>query len=145
MLARLIYASAVTRPLDGEGVTRLLAQAWLRNGLTGLTGLLVFDSRHFLQAIEGSPRALSDLYAHLLKDTRHRDLVLLKCGPIAERRFPDWSMGFVPADATHAAMIDRSTGTARFEPLALDGDRAEALMLEFAAVGRARPGSLLTV
>jgi hypothetical protein len=145
MLARLIYASAVTAPLGPDAMTRLLAQAWLHNGLHGLTGLLVFDSSHFLQVIEGAPRALNDLYGQLLKDPRHRDLLLLKYGRVAERRFPDWSMGFMPADAAHAELIGRHAGGGRrFDPLALDGEQAESLLFALAAAGTARPGSLLT-
>jgi hypothetical protein len=138
MLARMIYASAVGTPLGPAEVGQLLEQARRRNKLRGLTGLLVFDSRHFLQVLEGSSRTLSDLYAALLRDGRHRDLLLLKFARVGVRCFPDWSMGFVPADAAHGAMLVRHGGSAGFEPFALDGDQAETLLLELASAQAGR-------
>jgi hypothetical protein len=34
------------------------------------------------------------LYAKIRRDPRHRGLLTLLQGPLAERQFPDWSMGF---------------------------------------------------
>jgi hypothetical protein len=44
----------------------MLAQAWLNNGLHGVTGMLVFDGKQVLPVIAGAPRALFDPYGPLL-------------------------------------------------------------------------------
>ncbi len=135
MLSRLIYASAVAKPLDPAGINLLLSQARLRNGLRGITGMLVFDSKYFLQAIEGSQGELSSLYSLLVNDPRHRDLMLLKFGRIESRLFPSWNMAFAPADAAHRAVFGRRMAGSRFDPYSLDGSAAESLLIDFTTVG----------
>jgi hypothetical protein len=135
MLSRLIYASTVTTPLDPTAINSLLSQARLRNGLRGISGLLVFDSKYFLQALEGSQRELSSLYALLVNDPRHRDLILLKFGSIESRLFPSWNMAFAPADAAHRAVFGRRMPGSRFDPYTLNGASAEALLTDFMTVG----------
>jgi len=133
MLSRLIYASAVDDALQADELNRMLEHARHRNGMRGITGMLAFDSRHFLQVIEGSRRALSDLHAALLRDPRHHDVQLLKFARIDARLFPDWSMGFMPADLAHRTMVARHAPTPHFDPGALDGESAEALLVAFGA------------
>ena len=135
MLSRLIYASSVAKPLDPAGINLLLSQARLRNGLRGVTGMLVFDSKYFLQAIEGSQRELSSLYSLLVNDPRHCDLMLLKFGRIYSRLFPSWNMAFAPADAAHRAVFGRRMAGSRFDPYSLDGTAAESLLIDFMTVG----------
>jgi len=142
MLSRLIYASAVGDDLRTDELNRLLERARQRNVQRGITGLLVFDSRHFLQAIEGSRRSLNDLYAALLRDPRHRDVQLLKFARIDARRFPGWSMGFVPADLAHRTMVARHAESFDFDPTLLDGESAEALLVEFGAATAGRAAVL---
>jgi hypothetical protein len=133
MLSRLIYASVVADDLRADELNRMLEHARLRNALRGITGMLAFDSRSFLQVLEGSRKALSDLYAAILRDPRHRGVQLLKFARIETRLFPDWSMGFMPADLTHRAMLVRHAPTPHFDPGALDGESAEALLVAFRA------------
>jgi len=135
MLSRLIYASTVAKPLDPAGINQLLSQARLRNGLRGITGMMVFDSKYFLQAIEGSQRELSALYSLLVNDPRHRDLMLLKFGRIESRLFPTWNMAFAPADAAHRAVFGRRMAGSHFDPYSLDGSAAESLLIDFMTVG----------
>ncbi len=135
MLSRLIYASTVTTPLDPAAINLLLSQARLRNGLRGISGLLVFDSKYFLQATEGSQRELSALYSLLVNDPRHRDLILLKFGSIESRLFPSWNMAFAPADAAHRAVFGRRMAGLHFDPYTLNGASAEALLIDFKTVG----------
>jgi hypothetical protein len=135
MLSRLIYASTVTTPLDPAAINLLLSQARLRNGLRGISGLLIFDSKYFLQGLEGSQRELSSLYSSLVQDPRHRDLILLKFGTIESRLFPSWNMAFAPADAAHRAVFGRRMVGSRFDPYTLHDASAEALLIDFATAG----------
>lgn len=143
MLARLIYASALSAPLGPDELTALLRKARVRNALRGVSGLLTFDSRFFLQVVEGTPMALNELYPRILADRRHRNVTLLKYASIESRGFPDWQMGFLSANAAHRAMYSRLMTGAHFDPFVLDGEQAEGLLLELSKAG-ARSGEVET-
>ena len=96
MLVRLLYAS---RAVDtrAETIESILNQSRQFNPTSGITGILCYGGGIFLQAIEGGRTAVSDLYGHIQKDTRHKDVVLLHYDEISERRFGGWTMGQVDA------------------------------------------------
>lgn len=134
MLVRLIYASTAAQPVGPDLLSALLKQARMRNALRSLSGLLTFDSDYFLQAIEGSPQAVNDLYASLLRDTRHSNVNLLHYAHIDSRLFPDWKMGFLSANSSHRALYAPMMTGPRFNPYALRGEQAQGLLLELARV-----------
>jgi hypothetical protein len=133
MLTRLIYASHCAQPLSPTMVDGLLAQARSNNQARGLTGLMLLDSHCFLQAIEGDRESVNALYAKLIGDPRHRQLLLLDYAPTDQRRFGQWTMGFASAHSAHAAWYLRYGRSTRFEPHALTGPAALGLLLAFAA------------
>lgn len=78
-----------------------------RNTREGITGLLIYryspqDQRgNFMQMLEGDAAAVDQAWERIAADRRHHTKVVLEEGEIAERAFPDWSMGFrnvEPAD-----------------------------------------------
>ena len=76
MLVRLLYASRAvdTTPAAIEAIC---ASARQHNAEQGVTGVLVYGGGIFMQAIEGGRSAVSELYGHIQKDSRHKDVVLL--------------------------------------------------------------------
>jgi hypothetical protein len=130
MLSRLIYASEVANDLTPEGLQTLLATARRCNRLHDVSGMLVFDSKYFLQAIEGSRASLSQLYSNLVRDARHKRLLLLSFESIEQRIFSDWTMGFAAADASHKRLYLRHGPSARFDPYQLKASGALALLTE---------------
>ena len=94
MLVRLLYASRVV-DIGDDAIASILAHSRQYNPALGITGILCYGGGVFLQAIEGGRMAVSDLYGHILKDTRHKDVVLLNFEEITERRFGGWTMGTV--------------------------------------------------
>jgi hypothetical protein len=111
---QLIYTSEATLPFADEMLQTLLAQAQRRNERAGITGVLLYNDAHFVQVLEGSAEALSDLYGRLLRDVRHHNLVLLARGPLAARRFGTWAMSF---HAVEPAQLARVRGYATPEGL----------------------------
>ena len=134
MLHRLIYASEAADNLTPDSVQALLDNARRRNRQRDISGMLAFDSRYFLQAIEGDRQVLSDLYGKLVQDTRHKRLLLIGFEPIACRTFSDWSMGFASADAQRRRLYLRHGPSARFEPHGLNAIPALALLTELSQV-----------
>jgi hypothetical protein len=94
MLVRLLYASRAVDP-SPDVIEDILAQSRQFNPSCGITGILCYGGGIFLQALEGGRMAVSDLYGHIQKDPRHKDVVLLHYEEISERRFGGWTMGQV--------------------------------------------------
>ena len=133
MLSRLIYASMTAAELPPEGLKSLLTAARQRNRLHDVSGILAFNSEYFLQVIEGSRGALSQLYSNLVCDPRHSRLQLLTFGPIDNRAFSDWTMGFAAADASRRQLYMRHGSSSRFDPYQLTANGALALLKEMSA------------
>lgn len=133
MLSRLIYASEVAQDLSPEGLQALLTTARQCNRLHDVSGMMAFDSRYFLQAVEGSREALSQLYGNLVRDQRHKRLVMLSFESIEQRSFSDWTMGFAAADASRRRLYLRHGPSARFDPYQLKASGALALLMGLSA------------
>ena len=85
MLVRLLYASRAV-DTSAAAIESILGPSRAHNTASGITGILCYGQGIFLQAIEGGRTAISDLYGHIQKDPRHKDVVLLHFEEIAERR-----------------------------------------------------------
>jgi hypothetical protein len=132
MLSRLIYSSEPSQALDDQQVMAILATARRNNERDDITGMLVFDSTAFLQVIEGDREKLSKLYAALVLDTRHHKLTILGMGPIDEREFSSWQMGFAAAHTGHRALFLKHSTSSRFEPHRMTASAALALVKDLA-------------
>ena len=94
MLERLLYRSKATNTLGSLHLFNMLSEARAKNAILGITGHLLYTEEVFVQCIEGPPAAIESLWKSLLRDNRHHDIELLARGPLAQRRFSDWSMAF---------------------------------------------------
>jgi len=136
MLIRLIYASETAAPMGPNEVQALLTLARRKNRLRDITGLLVFDSRYFLQVLEGDRQVISELYSRLAQDPRHKRLTLMQADPIDQRRFVGWSMGFAAADALGRGLMLRHGSTSHFDPFQMRASSALALLTEISQTTR---------
>jgi Sensors of blue-light using FAD len=130
MMIRLIYASTATDGVDLNEFKRILSTAQNNNAQRDLTGMLIFNSKVFLQALEGSRESVNDLYTKLTKDPRHYNLVLLKMEYIQERKWSEWSMGFAAPSANNKALFLRHSTQSTFNPYGMQPDAAEKLLIE---------------
>jgi len=94
----LVYASIGNEDFSPEQLLELLATSRRNNERSGITGILLYKERRFLQVLEGNEAAVRETYARIERDPRHRDLVLLITDEQREREFADWSMGFQEID-----------------------------------------------
>lgn len=97
-LYELIYVSQASRDLPSEALAQLLDKARAHNAALGITGMMVYHRRGFIQLLEGEQEAVQALYDRIDRDPRHQQLRKIWDGPIHERGFPDWSMAFVAPD-----------------------------------------------
>lgn len=90
----LIYVSHAADGLKSSDLHDILKKAHEVNANLGITGLLLYKNKRFMQLIEGQEDAVRGLYQKILQDPRHRDLIVLQEDTEPERQFPGWSMAF---------------------------------------------------
>ena len=142
MLVRLLYASRAAESIRAELLEEILAQSRTQNLEHGITGVLcvcqVGDV--FMQVLEGGRNEVNRLYANLLRDARHRDVMLLDYSEIVERRFAGWRMGCVDLNKVNVSTVLKYSEKPQLDPFAISGKVALALLEEListaAIIGR---------
>jgi Sensors of blue-light using FAD len=135
MLVRLMYASRAAAAVDQEELQSILRQCKTHNPAQGITGLLCmcFESRVFIQVLEGGRSAVNRLYNRIAADSRHTDVEVLSYEEIDERRFAGWSMGMVNMAVLNPALLLKYSPTARLDPFSVSGRVSMALFEELVA------------
>ena len=140
MLVRLLYASRAV-DTSTEAIDAILTQSRNSNPLCGITGILCYGGGVFLQAIEGGRMPVNELYGHIQKDVRHKDVVLLHYEEITERRFGGWTMGQVNLSKVNPSTLLKYSEKPSRDPYGMSGAASMALLEELIAtaqiVGRA--------
>ncbi len=141
MLVRLLYVSRLADPTKPEVINDILADSRKHNPELGITGILCYGAGIFLQAIEGGRAQVSELYNHICKDKRHKDVVLLHFEEIHERRFGGWTMGQVNLAKLNTSIVLKYSERPELDPYAVSGKVSLALLEELMAtasiIGRA--------
>ena len=132
MLVRLLYASRAV-DTSAEAIEAILVQSRQHNPSCGITGILCYGGGVFLQAIEGGRMAVSELYGHIQRDPRHKDVVLLDFEEISERRFGGWTMGQVNLLKLNHSILLKYSEKAELDPYAASGKVSLALLEELMA------------
>ena len=132
MLVRLIYASTATENVGMTEFKGILQQSQVNNNRRDLTGVLAFNSKIFLQGLEGSREEVNDLYTRLLRDPRHHTVAILEYAEIEEREWAQWSMGFAAPSADNRALFLKYSGQSVFNPYAMGGAAVKKLLGELA-------------
>lgn len=140
MLVRLLYASRAIDP-SSDAIDTILSQSRNYNPTCGITGILCYGGGIFLQAIEGGRMPVSELYGHIQRDARHKDVVLLHYEEISERRFGGWTMGQVNMSKINANILLKYAEKPELDPYSVSGKVSLALLEELMAtasiIGRA--------
>lgn len=102
MLSSLIYRSLINETTNEEMITQLLENANQMNKKCEISGLLFYDAPFFFQVLEGPEKAVTALYEKILKDTRHRNVVLLSNESIRTRQYPNLGMHFIDIDKVNS-------------------------------------------
>lgn len=132
MLVRLLYAS---RAVDAspEAIEDIVTKSRHYNPTLGITGILCHGGGIFVQAMEGGRMQVSELYGHIQRDKRHKDVVLLHYEEITERRFGGWTMGKVNLSKINHSIILKYSETPELDPYAVSGKVSLALLEELMA------------
>ena len=93
-----LYVSSAVKHFTIPELDTLLEVSRHNNQPAGITGMLLYKDGHFMQALEGSQKAVREVLARIAADPRHGRIVTLTETWANEREFPDWTMGFENLD-----------------------------------------------
>jgi hypothetical protein len=132
MLVRLLYASRAV-DTSPEAIEAILTQSRHHNPECGITGILCYGGGIFLQALEGGRMAVSELFGHIQRDPRHKDVMLLHYEEISARRFAGWTMGQVNMSKINTSILLKYAEKAELDPYSVSGNVSLALLEELMA------------
>jgi hypothetical protein len=90
---QLVYISTAAYGVAADPAA-ILATSRRNNARDRVTGLLWFDGKRFLQALEGEEEVVDRTFRRIQADPRHRAMVVLSSRTIAEREFGEWAMDY---------------------------------------------------
>ena len=90
---QLVYASKTGEHFKADAVGDILSVARRKNEASGLSGILFFSPKYFLQCLEGPQAALNQTFQRICLDERHSDIRILRYRETACRQFEKWTMG----------------------------------------------------
>ena len=91
MISQYLYISTAPS-LSREEVAAILASSQRNNEARGVTGLLLYNGRNFLQLLEGDESELVSLMVKISHDPRHTGISMIDRRLVRERACPDWAM-----------------------------------------------------
>lgn len=103
-IRRIIYVSAAAGTPTEEELENLLVVSRACNLRDGISGLLLYHDRTFMQILEGPPSAVAETYYRIKRNAGHYRIQELMNKDVDRRLFPDWSMacarpGLEPEDS----------------------------------------------
>ncbi len=101
----LTYLSTASATFSKPELHQLLQLVRQKNHAAGLTGVMLYAGGHFIQTLEGPEDVVDATFSRIEHDRRHRNLIVALREKIAQRSFPDWSMGFETLEDEEAAQV----------------------------------------
>jgi hypothetical protein len=141
MLVRLLYASRAAAPVTHQIIESILQQSRTHNQSLGITGILCHSGEVYMQVLEGGREAVNALYTKIVRDPRHREIMLLHYAEVPERHFAGWTMGHVNLAKLNPSLLLKYSDRPVLDPFSVSGRASIALLEELIAtaqiVGRA--------
>ncbi len=123
-LQRLVYVSQVhiAEDLFEFELSRIVDTARTFNAVNSVTGLLLYSDRYFIQLLEGDRGIVTDLFAAIHADDRHKRCELLDVGGIHYRSFADWDMACLGLHDLPARHVKRFCSDGYLNPFEMSPD-----------------------
>jgi uncharacterized membrane protein (DUF373 family) len=93
-MIQITYLSAATRAMSQDDLEDILKTARENNARLGITGMLLYGNKTFIQILEGEEDVVHKLVKTIKRDPRHTNFQIVKQKPIEQHEYADWSMGF---------------------------------------------------
>lgn len=102
----LVYLSSSTKLFNDEELNELLLTSRRRNEMVGITGTLLYSEGNITQVLEGEDVDIENTYERIQRDPRHHGLIRVLSGPLEQRNFTDWVMGYKSLKAEDYSRIE---------------------------------------
>ncbi|OEZ02585.1 MULTISPECIES: BLUF domain-containing protein [Stenotrophomonas] len=102
------YVSQLVPGLGRDEIDELVRDAAAHNSMAGVTGVLLCDGAVFLQYLEGPADGVASAYRRIRNATSHFEVMELGRAMTGARRFPFWSMHWIPVDQSDLAEATRA-------------------------------------
>jgi hypothetical protein len=136
MLVRLLYASRAAAPVTQQIIDAILQSSRANNPALGITGILCHGGEVYMQALEGGRDAVNALYMKIVRDTRHREVMLLHYAEVPERHFAGWTMGQVNLAKVNPSLLLKYSDKPVLDPFTVSGRASMALLEELIATAQ---------
>lgn len=138
---RLTYASTTNSQPSSirQDLMNVLNEAQLHNSSRNIYGVLFYGNDYFFQCLEGEKTDIDALYEKILKDPRHKNVVLLSYERIDQPRFSNWNLKYVLQEASVLEFFQQHQWE-KFNPYALDDDLIEPFLNILANHNESTPG-----
>ena len=132
-MIQLVYVSTAASLVSIDEIDAILEASRRNNERSGVTGLLLYNGRRFLQALEGNQDAVERTYSRIKADPRHKSLAIVMSRDVDLRMFGDWSM------AARRAATDKDLDDLKAQVDVMTADLAPGLRAHFARYAEMRP------
>ena len=122
-LVRLLYFSRASREMSLADLKDILGTARENNADINVCGMLCYDKRYFLQALEGEREVVNELYLDIADDPRHDEIVIISYEEVPELVFPQWQMGYAGSSAQFTELL-KELGQTDFSPDDMSAEQA---------------------
>ncbi|RVT96568.1 BLUF domain-containing protein [Mucilaginibacter limnophilus] len=95
----IIYISTSSQFFDDYTLASILEASRENNKQVNVTGILLYADGTFLQVLEGEKEDVEYIFNKIICDFRHSNIIELVKGPVKNRIFVEWAMGFASANA----------------------------------------------
>jgi hypothetical protein len=106
-LHQIMYISTVVGQVSVADCRNIARISAINNARDDVSGLLLFNSRRFLQVLEGPQDAVRRIYDRIATDPRHRAVVKLREGTIEQREFGNWAMAFDDPASSSSSLSEK--------------------------------------
>lgn len=134
MLHRLIYVSKATKQVSFESIQEICKKSAISNKKLGITGLLIFNRKYFIQLIEGDRSALSQVMFKIYENPLHYDIELIDFSPAESRMFTYFGAKMFAESNVCQELFFRYTSSVDFNPYQINSATAATLVAKLAGV-----------
>ncbi len=138
-IVQLIYVSEASVGTDLDTVEEIVQCSRENNRTLGVSGYLAFNSKYFIQVLEGGREVVSSLYNSICQDSRHQRVTLCSMREISCREFADWSLGLVRCEGDAKGSLLKFTEEGEFDPFAMAPETIHAYLVSMAHGSLAMP------
>ncbi len=133
MLVRAFYISRSAGPQTSVVTGSILKTAMVFNRVNQITGVLCQGDGFFLQMIEGERSIINQLYGRIARDSRHKDVELVKFEEITQRKYSQWSMALIDLSDTDPMVVMQHP---EFDPYSTSSATLEQQIDEWISSGK---------